>query len=185
MFSTVLSTPIDDGGQYQIKYRIVSEWQTSRLIVTYLLYITTDCTKYDIIKSIQHSVVGSHFGRKKSSPRNQNNFNGTVDFLLRAVQKNVSALRGSTLAFFRPMGSTITWFHSMGSTLIWIYPITIENYLFCNTYTSIILVCPPTLSISCIARVLLTVLFYQFLASLSVYMSQPPHRLKMLEGGST
>jgi len=35
------------------------------LIVTCLLYITTDCTEYDMIKAIQHSVVGSHFVKKK------------------------------------------------------------------------------------------------------------------------
>jgi hypothetical protein len=94
----------------------------SRLIVTCLLYITTDCTEYDIIKAIQHSVVGSHFVGGGSSPTNQNNFNGTVVSLLHGVRRNVSALirilTGSTLTYFRPMGSTITWFHPMGSTFI-------------------------------------------------------------------
>jgi len=157
----------------------------SRLILTCLLYITTDYTEYDIIKAIQHSVMDSHIGRKKkSSLTNQNNFNGTVDSLLRGVQRNVSVLirilRGSTPTYFRLMGSTTTWFHSMGSTFIWIYPITIVKYLLWHTYTSIILICPPTFSISRIARVFRTVFFYEFLPS----PSEPPHRLKML-GGST
>ena len=78
--------------------------------MTCLQYIATDYTQYDIIKAIQHSAVGSHFGRKKKSLKNQNNFNGTVDSLLHGVQRNVSALirilRGSALTYFRPMGST-------------------------------------------------------------------------------
>jgi hypothetical protein len=119
---------------------LLAEWQMSRLIATWLLYITTDCTEYDVIKVI-HTTLWAHILEGKSSLTNQNNFSGTVDSLLRGVQMTASALigilRSSTLTYFRLLGSSITWFHSMGSTFIWIYPVTTVKYLFWNTYTSI------------------------------------------------